>query len=89
MFDVRPESEFAADYIEGARSLPHDKLARWLDSLPKSGEIIANCRGPYCVYANDAVRLLRSKGFKARRLSEGYPEWERAGLPVERADVTE
>jgi rhodanese-related sulfurtransferase/DNA-binding transcriptional ArsR family regulator len=84
VLDVRPEAEYAAGHIEGARSIPHDRLAHALEGLPKSREIVAYCRGPYCVYANDAVRLLRNEGFKARRLREGYPEWERAGLPVER-----
>lgn len=83
VLDVRPELEYAAGHIDGARSIPHDRLARSLHSLPKSREIVAYCRGPYCVYANDAVRLLRKEGFRARRLREGYPEWERAGLPVQ------
>lgn len=85
VLDVRPAAEFDAGHIEGARSVPHDDLARTIASLPTSREIVAYCRGPYCVYATDAVRLLRSQGFKARRLHDGYPEWERAGLPVERA----
>lgn len=89
VLDVRPPAEFAAGHIEGARSIPHDQLADSLDQLPTSREIVAYCRGPYCVYANDAVRLLRDQGFKARRLREGYPEWERAGLPVERASGEE
>lgn len=84
VLDVRPEAEFAAGHIDGARSVPHDELAQALDALPKSREIVAYCRGPYCVYANDAVRLLRANGFKARRLRDGYPEWERAGMPVAR-----
>jgi len=86
VLDVRPEAEYHAGHIQGARSVPHDELSAQVDSLPKSREIVAYCRGPYCVYATDAVRLLRSKGFKARRLGDGFPEWERAGLPVERAD---
>jgi rhodanese-related sulfurtransferase len=86
VLDVRPEAEYLAGHIEGARSVPHDQLAGTVASLPKSREIVAYCRGPYCVYANDAVRLLKAKGFKARRLREGYPEWERADLPVERAN---
>lgn len=87
VLDVRPSAEFAAGHIEGARSIPHDQLADSLDQLPTSREIVAYCRGPYCVYANDAVRLLRDKGFKARRLREGYPEWERSGLPVDRPEA--
>ena len=81
VLDVRPEPEYRSGHIAGARSAP---LAS-LDSLrlPKRREIVAYCRGPYCVYADDAVRLLRERGFKARRLDVGYPEWQRAGLPVE------
>jgi rhodanese-related sulfurtransferase len=83
VLDVRPEAEFRAGHIAGARSIPvveHDAVA---GELPKRREVIAYCRGPYCVYADDAVRLLRSRGLKARRLDVGYPEWQRAGLPVE------
>jgi rhodanese-related sulfurtransferase len=85
VLDVRPELEFAAGHIQGARSIPHDRLVDQLAGLPKSREIVAYCRGPFCVYASDAVRLLRAKGFKVKRLRDGYPEWERAGLPIERA----
>ncbi len=79
--DVRPRLEYESGHIAGARSIPIEDLGSALDALPRSREIIAYCRGPYCVYADDAVRLLRDKGFKARRLDTGYPEWERAGLP--------
>jgi rhodanese-related sulfurtransferase/DNA-binding HxlR family transcriptional regulator len=83
VLDVRPEREFRAGHIAGARSAPLDELDTRVDELPKRREIVAYCRGPYCVYADDAVRLLRSRGVKARRLDVGYPEWQRAGLPVE------
>jgi len=83
VLDVRPETEFRAGHIAGARSAPVDELDRRVDELPKRREVVAYCRGPYCVYADDAVRLLRSRGLKARRLDVGYPEWQRAGLPVE------
>jgi len=83
--DVRPSLEFDAGHIAGARSIPIADLGSALDALPRSREIIAYCRGPYCVYADDAVRLLLDKGFKARRLDTGYPEWERAGLPSARS----
>ena len=83
VIDVRPTLEYAAGHIPGARSVPIDQLGDAIDTLPRSREIVAYCRGPYCVYADDAVRLLRSKGFKARRLDTGYPEWHRAGLPIE------
>lgn len=79
--DVRPRLEYESGHIAGARSIPIDDLEPALDALPRSREIIAYCRGPYCVYADEAVRLLRDKGFEARRLDTGYPEWERAGLP--------
>ena len=83
VLDVRPEVEYRAGHIAGARSAPLQSLPEVAAELPKRREIVAYCRGPYCVYADDAVRLLRSKGFKARRLDIGFPEWNRAGLPVE------
>lgn len=83
VIDVRPTLEYAAGHIAGARSIPIDQLDEAADALPRSREIIAYCRGPYCVYADDAVRLLRDNGFKARRLETGYPEWRRAGHPTE------
>jgi rhodanese-related sulfurtransferase len=83
LLDVRPEAEYRAGHIAGARSAPLETLEAL--TLPKRREIIAYCRGPYCVYADDAVRLLRERGLKARRLDVGYPEWQRAGLPVELA----
>ncbi|HVL91576.1 MAG TPA: metalloregulator ArsR/SmtB family transcription factor [Actinomycetota bacterium] len=82
VLDVRPAAEFAAGHIEGARSIPIEELSRRLKELPKSKRIIAYCRGPYCVFADDAVRLLRSKGFSATRMADGFPEWRDAGLPV-------
>jgi rhodanese-related sulfurtransferase len=82
VLDVRPEAEFAAGHIAGARSVPVTELRRQLRALPKETEVIAYCRGPYCVYADDAVRELNRKGFRARRLIDGFPEWKRAGLPV-------
>lgn len=81
--DVRPAAEFAAGHIAGARSVPLDQLAEAAAGLPRSREVIAYCRGPYCVYADEAVRLLRGQGFRSRRLDTGYPEWARAGLPTE------
>jgi rhodanese-related sulfurtransferase len=83
VLDVRPEPEYRAGHIAGARSAPLNQLAELLPKLPRRREIVAYCRGPYCVYADDAVRLLRERGLKARRLDVGYPEWRRAGLPVE------
>jgi rhodanese-related sulfurtransferase/predicted transcriptional regulator len=75
LVDVRPTDEFEAGHIEGAKSIPIAELEQRLDELPKSREVIAYCRGPYCVMANDAVRQLRDAGRKARRFEEGWPEW--------------
>ena len=86
VLDVRPEPEFTAGHIAGARSVPITELRRHLRALPKGNDIVAYCRGPYCVYADDAVRELNRKGFRARRLIDGFPEWKRAGLPVGAGD---
>ncbi len=83
VIDVRPEAEYASGHIAGARSIPIDRLARQLRRLPDGVEVVAYCRGPYCVFADDAVRLLRRRGRTARRLEDGYPEWRGAELPVE------
>jgi rhodanese-related sulfurtransferase len=82
IIDVRPEAEYGAGHIAGAVSIPIDRLARQLRSLPADVDVVAYCRGPYCVFADDAVRLLRRRGRKARRLEDGFPEWRRAGLPI-------
>jgi rhodanese-related sulfurtransferase len=82
LLDVRPPAEFAAGHIAGSRSVPVADLRRHLRALPKDVEVVAYCRGPYCAYADEAVRELTKKGFRARRLSGGFPEWRRAGLPV-------
>jgi rhodanese-related sulfurtransferase/DNA-binding HxlR family transcriptional regulator len=82
VLDVRPAEEYAAGHITGARSVPITELRRQLRALPKDADVVAYCRGPYCVYADDAVRELNRKGFRARRLIDGFPEWKRAGLPV-------
>jgi rhodanese-related sulfurtransferase/DNA-binding transcriptional ArsR family regulator len=81
--DVRPVEEYRAGHIPGALSLPLAQLERRLAELPRSKEIVAYCRGPHCVMAWDAVARLRARGFRARRLVEGLPEWRAAGLPVE------
>jgi rhodanese-related sulfurtransferase len=85
VLDVRPEREFRAGHIAGARSAPLDELPSLVPKLPPRKELVAYCRGPFCVYADDAVRLLRERGLEARRLDVGFPEWQRAGLPVETA----
>lgn len=83
VIDVRPAPEYAAGHIAGARSIPVDELEGRLAGVPETSEVIAYCRGPYCVYADDAVQELRRRGYRARRLEDGFPEWRRAGLPVE------
>jgi rhodanese-related sulfurtransferase/DNA-binding transcriptional ArsR family regulator len=83
VLDVRPELEYRAGHIVGARSAPLARFESLFSELPHRKEIVAYCRGPYCVYADDAVRLLRERGLKASRLDVGYPEWRRSGLPVE------
>ena len=83
VLDVRPEPEYRAGHIAGARSAPLPLLEALAARLPRRGEIVAYCRGPYCVYADDAVRMLRGRGLRARRLDVGYPEWRRAGRPVD------
>jgi rhodanese-related sulfurtransferase len=83
VLDVRPVEEFGAGHLPGAVNIPINQLAERLKDLPKKKEIVAYCRGPYCLMSYDAVALLRKKGFKARRLQAGMPEWRLAGLPVE------
>lgn len=75
LVDVRPVEEYAAGHIEGARSIPIDELERRLAELPEGREVIAYCRGPFCAYAHEAVRTLERSGRRARRLEEGWPEW--------------
>ncbi len=79
LVDVRPEEEYAAGHIDGARSIPIDELARRLSELPRGREVVAYCRGPFCAYAHEAVRQLSVAGRKARRLEDGWPEWRLAG----------
>ena len=83
LLDVRPPAEFALGHLAGAINIPLRTLLRRLDELPRGKEIVAYCRGPYCVLSFEAVALLRQKGFKVRRLEDGYPEWKAAGLPVQ------
>jgi ArsR family transcriptional regulator len=83
VLDVRPEDEFVAGHLPGAINIPLRKLEEQLAELPRDHEIIAYCRGPYCVLSFEAVSTLRGRGFKARRFEEGYPEWRAAGLAVE------
>lgn len=85
VLDVRPAIEYHQGHITGAVSMPLDELEARLADIPPNQEIVAYCRGPYCLFADDAVALLTVKGYRARRLQEGYPEWQAAGLPTERA----
>ena len=81
--DVRPPEEYAQGHIPGALNVPLDKLQARLKSLPRNREVIAYCRGPWCVLSFEAVQRLRAAGFDARRLRDGMPEWRRAGLPMD------
>jgi rhodanese-related sulfurtransferase len=83
VLDVRPEPEYHAGHISGAISVPVKEITRRLRAIPKDRQVVAYCRGPYCVYADDAVRTLKRRGYEAARLEDGYPEWARAGLPVD------
>lgn len=84
VLDVRPPEEFAQGHVPGAVNIPVHELEKRLAELPKRREVVAYCRGPYCLMSYDAVVLLRKKGLKARRLEDGLPEWRLAGLPVQR-----
>jgi rhodanese-related sulfurtransferase len=82
VLDVRPAAEYAAGHIAGARSIPIEELSARLKELPKSKTIVAYCRGPYCVFADEAASLLAAKGFRALRLECGFPDWKLAGGAV-------
>ncbi|HYH20847.1 MAG TPA: metalloregulator ArsR/SmtB family transcription factor [Azospirillum sp.] len=83
VLDVRPEDEFASGHLPGALNIPLPDLERRLADLPPDQEVVAYCRGPYCVMSFEAVAELRRRGYRVRRLEDGYPEWRAAGLPVE------
>jgi rhodanese-related sulfurtransferase/DNA-binding transcriptional ArsR family regulator len=85
LLDVRPQSEYEAGHIAGALSIPADELSRRLKELPRTKEVIAYCRGPYCVFADEAVKTLRANNRKARRLEGGFPEWRADKRPIERS----
>tara|TARA_B100000315_G_scaffold187328_1_gene176940 strand:+ start:709 stop:1380 length:672 start_codon:yes stop_codon:yes gene_type:complete len=86
VLDVRPEEEFTSGHLPGAINIPLKNLKKNLHKLSGKKEIVAYCRGPYCILAFDAVKILRKKGFKARRFEKGFPEWKNAGLPVKTTD---
>lgn len=83
VIDVRPAEEYRAGHIRGAVSIPLSELERSTGGIPAGKDIVAYCRGPYCVYAFRAVEILRLRGLRARRMMEGFPEWRAAGMPVE------
>jgi rhodanese-related sulfurtransferase len=83
VLDVRPEEEYRDGHIPGALSVPVDSLEAALQTLPRDRGIVAYCRGPYCVFSDEAVALLRSRGYRAHRLRQGLPDWRAAGMPVE------
>jgi len=85
VLDVRPEDEFALGHLPGALNIPFAELERRLAELSADREIVAYCRGPYCVLSFEAVAALRERGYRVHRLEDGYPEWKAAGLPVEAA----
>src|SRR5207253_6313894 len=85
VLDVRPGVEYRRGHIAGARSIPVDELEARLDELDPAHAVVAYCRGPYCVFADEAVAVLRDRGFTASRYAEGHPDWAAAGLPVARA----
>lgn len=82
VLDVRPAVEYEAGHISGAVSIPHDELKKRISELPKNRKVIAYCRGPYCMFAVEAVRLLRARGFEAARIEDGIVDWRARGLPV-------
>ena len=87
LIDVRPRTEYNAGHIPGAIPIPPDQLDELLPMLPEDQEIVAYCRGPYCVYADQAVRTLLAQGRTAKRLEDGYPEWQRSGGPIEKSNA--
>jgi ArsR family transcriptional regulator len=88
VLDVRPEDEYALGHVSGASNIPLDELRKRLSALDSEKEIVAYCRGAYCILSFEAVAILRQKGFRVRRLQDGFPEWRAAGLPVTMASRT-
>lgn len=88
LIDVRPADEFEQGHVAGARNIPLPEIEAAIARLDPETEIVAYCRGPWCVLSFDAIERLRARGFKARRLADGYPEWKAAGLPVGQSEMT-
>ena len=86
VLDVRSESEYRCGHIAGARSIPVAELEKRLGEIPKDKEIVAYCRGPYCVFADQAISILIARGYHASRLEQGFPDWQALGFPVERIE---
>ncbi len=86
VLDVRPKEEYEAGHIKGALSIPLNELKHRINEISPDQEVVAYCRGPYCMLAYDAMVLLREEGYQARRLEEGFPEWRKAGMPVDLKD---
>ena len=84
VLDIRPEKEFAAGHLPNAINIPPDEVAQRISELDSHQTIIAYCRGPYCLFSYDAVKLLQEKGYSAQRLEDGFPEWQAAGYPIEK-----
>lgn len=89
VLDIRPEKEFAAGHLPNAINIPPDQIAERIAHLNEDQKIIAYCRGPYCLFSYDAVKLLREKGFEAQRLEDGFPEWQAAGYPIQQNSSSE
>jgi rhodanese-related sulfurtransferase len=83
VLDVRPRPEYEAGHIPGARSIPVDELLKRLREVPRDRDIVAYCRGPYCVFSDEAVQVLRSRGYRANRMRDGYPDWKARGYAVD------
>jgi rhodanese-related sulfurtransferase len=82
VIDVRPEEEYQAGHIPGALAIPVAQIKRRLAEIPKKRDVVAYCRGPYCVFSVEAVGILRKHGYRARRTNEGFPDWRASGLPI-------
>lgn len=87
VLDIRPEREFAAGHLPDAINIPPDQVAQRIEKLDCNQTVVAYCRGPYCLYSYDAVKLLRERGYEAQRLEDGFPQWQAAGFPVQHDSI--